>query len=404
MKRKTRKKENLTTVFLVILLALSIGYAYVSTQMNIKTKIGLDGNKWDVHFENIVIARDSVEAEEPPTSNNLTTTEIPYEVNLVKLGDFYEFDVDIVNSGSLDAMVDLATTKVYEINGNVETEIQLPKYLSVSVTYKNGEQVLKKHLLASGERTTITIKVVFRDDIDPIYFPSDSDKKIKFKTSITYVQADEYATEGYSSDTNCQKKITKILAAKDDYRNSEQSSTNLDIGLDNYCNVVNLDMWVSTEYCDGGDKAYNIINNDEIVLGFLSEYPCYSPATAEAQVVDGRIQTPIPAYILIDGESNFYPVTEIRYLFGNVNGRTSGINEIPELPNKIKTIGDYAFQYQNLEGNIVLPKTIESIGKGAFYHNNLTSVTFPSSATYFENQEYDYENSFDDGVTINHNY
>ena len=294
MKRKTRKKENLTTVFLVILLALSIGYAYVSTQMNIKTKIGLDGNKWDVHFENVVISEDSVEAETPPTSNNLTTTEIPYEVNLVKLGDFYEFNVDIVNSGSLDAMVDLATTKVYEINGNVETEVQLPKYLSSSITYKNGKKIDKKQLLASGERTTITIKVVFRDDIDPIYFPSDNDKKFKFKTSVSYVQADEYAIEGYSSDVNCINKITKILAAKDDYRNPDQSVSNLDIGLDDDCNVINLDWWVNPD-----TSAYYKKTEEEVTLG--KDYT-HTAATSAAQVVNGEVQSK-----LIDAYNNVNP-------------------------------------------------------------------------------------------------
>ena len=71
---------------------------------------------------------------------------------------------------------------------------------------------------------------------------------------------------------------------------------------------------------------------------------------------------------------------------------------------ELETIDNEAFSSNNLSGNLVFPKTIKLINWGSFTGNNLTSVTFPSSATYFENKENEWDNSFDQGVTINHNY
>ena len=78
-----------------------------------------------------------------------------------------------------------------------------------------------------------------------------------------------------------------------------------------------------------------------------------------------------------------------------------------EQGSRLKIIDDYTFKNSNLTGNLVLPQTIEYIGNGAFLGNNLTSVTFPSSARYFTNCIDPWNNNcdtFDASVTINHNY
>ena len=63
-----------------------------------------------------------------------------------------------------------------------------------------------------------------------------------------------------------------------------------------------------------------------------------------------------------------------------------------DLPTKLKTIGDNAFDNRYLTGPLVLPEGLDSIGKEAFQHNYITEVTIPASvrgigqAAFYDNQ------------------
>ena len=63
-----------------------------------------------------------------------------------------------------------------------------------------------------------------------------------------------------------------------------------------------------------------------------------------------------------------------------------------DLPTKLKTIGDNAFDNRYLIGPLVLPEGLDSIGKEAFQHNYITEVTIPESvrgigqAAFYDNQ------------------
>ena len=63
-----------------------------------------------------------------------------------------------------------------------------------------------------------------------------------------------------------------------------------------------------------------------------------------------------------------------------------------DLPTKLKTIGDNAFDNCYLIGPLVLPEGLDSIGKEAFQHNYITEVTIPESvrgigqAAFYDNQ------------------
>ena len=63
-----------------------------------------------------------------------------------------------------------------------------------------------------------------------------------------------------------------------------------------------------------------------------------------------------------------------------------------DLPTKLKTIGDNAFDSRYLTGPLVLPEGLDSIGKEAFQENYITEVTIPESvrgigqAAFYDNQ------------------
>ena len=68
---------------------------------------------------------------------------IDFEVTLSMPGDFYEFTVDVVNAGSIDAMIDTLEKTLKVNNVVVET---IPDYLNFTVTYDDGDEILESNI------------------------------------------------------------------------------------------------------------------------------------------------------------------------------------------------------------------------------------------------------------------
>ena len=195
-----RVKNKKTHVFmLVLLLILGIGFAALAATLKINGTITIDSAKWDVHFENVEVVQGSVTATTVPVSDNTTTTEMTYAVDFTQPGDFYEFTVYIANDGTIDAMVNLVTNKVYAADG--ETEKQLPAYLKSTVTYDDGAPISKNQLLAKQTSEKIKVRVEFRSDVEASELPSTNETTV-FKFSSTFKQADENACQKVTTFAN----------------------------------------------------------------------------------------------------------------------------------------------------------------------------------------------------------
>lgn len=73
-----------------------------------------------------------------------------------------------------------------------------------------------------------------------------------------------------------------------------------------------------------------------------------------------------------------------------------------DLPTKLKTIGDNAFDNRYLTGPLVLPERLDSIGKEAFQHNYITEVTIPASVRGIGQAAF-YDNQYLQSATLNNN-
>lgn len=71
-----------------------------------------------------------------------------------------------------------------------------------------------------------------------------------------------------------------------------------------------------------------------------------------------------------------------------------------DLPTKLKTIGDNAFDNRFLTGPLVLPEGLDSIGKQAFQKNYITEVTIPESVRAIGQSAF-YDNQSLKSVTLN---
>ena len=189
MKRRERKK---TFIYLLIILlvSISIGYAFLTQELSINGTGKVTANNWSIYFDNIVFNNENVAlstGDSAAVINPTTLTDVTYTITLQKPGDFYEFTVDVVNDGSLDAMVNTVSNKL----GGVEIDAThpLPNYLNYSVTYSDGIAIAPNHLLEHGETETYKVRLEYRKDISANDLPSTA-QTLTLNFSVEYVQAD----------------------------------------------------------------------------------------------------------------------------------------------------------------------------------------------------------------------
>ena len=188
---KKYRKKNVFVVLFVLLCSLGIGYAFLRTELSINGTANFLNARWDIHFNNVVINPNSVELSTGNSAATISTstTEVTYAVTLKEPGDFYEFTVDAVNSGSIDAMIDTISSKM----GGVEITT-LPSYMEYFVTYSDGIALATNQYLKAGETESYKVHIGFKKDISA----SDLTGQVENKTlsfSVTYVQADENAVK-----------------------------------------------------------------------------------------------------------------------------------------------------------------------------------------------------------------
>ena len=175
----------------MLVCSLGIGYAFLRTELSINGTADFLDARWDVHFANLVVNPDSVSLSTGNTAATISasTTEVTYSITLNEPGDFYEFTVDAVNAGNMDAMIETITSKMG--GANITT---LPSYMEYYVTYNDGIELAPNQYLKAGTTEKYKVHIGFKKEISA----SDLTGQVENKTlsfSVTYVQADENAVD-----------------------------------------------------------------------------------------------------------------------------------------------------------------------------------------------------------------
>lgn len=222
--KKIRRKVNKPLLYFVffVFASVTVGYAALSTTLSITGKGTLSKNSWDIHFENLVIVDNGASAVTTAPTIDSTKTKVSFNITLSKPGDSYEFTVDAVNKGTIDAMLSGFSAT------SLTTDQQ--KYLTYTVTYSDGATISTKDYLKKGTSETIRVRVRFRDDLTATDLPS-SAETLNLTATLTYVQADSTAKE---------RAKPSILCIRDNTATSED----LMLGDKLYCDV-------------NGDGTYN---------------------------------------------------------------------------------------------------------------------------------------------------
>ncbi|MBQ6497226.1 MAG: hypothetical protein IJI58_00730 [Bacilli bacterium] len=177
-------KDNIKILLFILILGLGLGYAYINSDLNINGTAQINSANWDVHWANIQVKNGSVSASTPTISNQTT---VNYSVTLNTPGDYYEFTVDAINGGNIDAMIDTIDSKL-----NGATITVLPDYLNYIVTYSDGAILQPNHQLLHNTTEKYKIRIEYRTDISASQLPA-TNQTLTLQFTVTYRQATEDA-------------------------------------------------------------------------------------------------------------------------------------------------------------------------------------------------------------------
>lgn len=177
---KKKKNSSFVVIALLLIITISIGYAALSTTLNINGTSTIKTQTWDVHFANVKVTTNSgATVTKAPTITDGKTTEVTYNVALNQPGSVYEFTVDVVNGGSIAAKTSAAPT----LGGNTQTGI-----FNYTVTWSDGSAITANTTLAAGATKTAKVRVEYKKDITVSQLPT-ADTALTLTCSIPYVQA-----------------------------------------------------------------------------------------------------------------------------------------------------------------------------------------------------------------------
>ncbi len=183
MRFKRKDSQTVKILLLLLVLVIGIGYAYLTSNLSITGATAVAGNTWDIHFENVQISPGSVEASTPATINPSDNMKIDYAVLLNRPGKYYEFTVDMVNSGSLPGKVSLV-----DFSGITP---EMEDIVDYSVVYTNNNSpVAVNDILNGGSSKNIKVKLLFKEDIEEEDL-LDVAEDLSLSFEIVFVQSEE---------------------------------------------------------------------------------------------------------------------------------------------------------------------------------------------------------------------
>ena len=180
-------KDNIKIILILLVVCLGIGYSYLNTELNINGTANINSANWSVYWNNVQVESGSVTAPTPTIDSDKTT--VSYSVTLEKPGDYYEFTVDAVNAGTIDAMIETIDSK---LNGVTMEEV--PAYLDYGISYADDTPLEENQELLHDSTETYKVHIGYSENIEANELPT-TNQSLSLEFTVTYKQATDAATE-----------------------------------------------------------------------------------------------------------------------------------------------------------------------------------------------------------------
>lgn len=183
MKNDKRNRTSYIIIALLILVVgISIGYAALSTTLNINGSSTITKQSWDVHFANIIETDGSVTATSPAAITAGDPTKVTYNITLAKPGDFYEFSVDVVNAGTLPAKISAAPS----LEGVSAAQDVYVNY-TVKWADSNAQPAANDLLSANGGKKTAIVRIEYDKNTTADQLPT-TGETLTLSFSMNFIQ------------------------------------------------------------------------------------------------------------------------------------------------------------------------------------------------------------------------
>ena len=184
---KKRKNHNVLIALIILLLGISIGYAALTTTLVINGESTIKKVVWNMHFANVKTENGSVtintaNGEKAAYIPNADETRVEYKISLQQPGDYYEFTVDVVNDGTLDAKISSDPVLLGTDGYN--------QYIKYTTVWDDDQTKLpaKNDIIEAGHSRKARVKIEFDTNIRTEDLPTE-DKVLEFTYSMNFVQA-----------------------------------------------------------------------------------------------------------------------------------------------------------------------------------------------------------------------
>ena len=200
--KKYQRKHREIYLVLLLLLAISVGFSYLTTQLDIIGNTTVQKQSWNVHFGTPVVdqtaiitgtsdrlVKDRGTAAIRSNSNDLI---VDFTASLQYPGDYFEFTVPVINAGTIDAMIsrDSGVTKT------ISPELN---YITYTVNYvttvpfqpEGGDGLLH------GKNVTVKVRVEYSRDVvtnDNVNNMASGGVNLSSTFSMKFIQADNTAS------------------------------------------------------------------------------------------------------------------------------------------------------------------------------------------------------------------
>ena len=255
MRKKADKKNLIISILIILLLALSIGYAAFSDILTISGTANAKGT-FDLEFQNAEIVK-NVGADADKTTVVISEDKNTLTVNVADLsypGSGVEFSVDIVNVGTIPAEVQAVTPT--NITGSDKIKI-------------TGLDVIKTDhpKIEAGDKCNIHFTVEWPADAGEIL---DNESSISFGLQVEYTQSTGEIFEGNSSHTDTDKNGNTVNGGeveKPTYETLISQITPQDYGKSiNYTATVMNNETQETQKVSNWKVLYNDKSNIYLIL------------------------------------------------------------------------------------------------------------------------------------------
>ena len=170
-------------MILVCVFTLTIVYAALSAVLTISGNARVSAADWDIYLANPKVTNGSATTIVPSIK---TSSTVEFSTTLSMPGDFYEFTIDVVNGGSIDAMIE-------NVVKTPELTTDQAKFLKYEITYQNGESITNKQLLAKDTTMPIKVRIEYRKDLVASDLPT-GQVVLDLALTLEYTQSDGTAS------------------------------------------------------------------------------------------------------------------------------------------------------------------------------------------------------------------